>query len=138
MQARCDAELPPIISIVRHAGRPVILGMEFESLLRTFESRGPRTMHNSHKELPHRVIFFWGGGGGGCGVRIVGTLRNKQHPHHPQSCTRDVNRRFCGGGAWISRSESHSGRKSLLSRLFVSLSLGCFGFCRGTSGSQNM
>ena len=28
VQARCDAELPPYVSIVRHPGRPVILGME--------------------------------------------------------------------------------------------------------------
>ena len=31
LQAWCDAELPPFISIVRHAGRPVILGMENDS-----------------------------------------------------------------------------------------------------------
>ena len=29
VQARYDAELPPFISIVRHPGRPVILGMDF-------------------------------------------------------------------------------------------------------------
>ena len=26
--------------------------------------------------------------------------------HHPQFCTRDVDRQFCGGGAWISRSDN--------------------------------
>ena len=29
----------------------------------------------------------------------------RQNTHHPQFCTRDVDRRFCGGGAWISRSD---------------------------------
>ena len=29
MQARYDAELPPFISLVRHPGHPVILGMDF-------------------------------------------------------------------------------------------------------------
>ena len=29
VRARYDAELPPSISIVRHPGRPIILGMEF-------------------------------------------------------------------------------------------------------------
>ena len=33
-------------------------------------------------------------------------LRKRQNTHHPQFCTRDVDRRFCGGGAWISRSDS--------------------------------
>ena len=29
-------------------------------------------------------------------------LRKRQNTHHPQFCTRDVDRQFCGGGAWIS------------------------------------
>ena len=28
-----------------------------------------------------------------------------QNTHHPQFCTRDVDRRYCGGGAWISQSD---------------------------------
>ena len=36
VRARYDAELPPIISIVRHPGRPVILGMDFGSILGQF------------------------------------------------------------------------------------------------------
>ena len=29
--------------------------------------------------------------------------KNKENTHHHEFCTRDVDRRFCGGGAWISR-----------------------------------
>ena len=31
--------------------------------------------------------------------------KRKQNTHHPQFCVRNVDRRFCGGGAWISRSD---------------------------------
>ena len=59
------------------------------------------------------VIF---GGGGWCancqnqrktvggGVRIVRT-KEKQHTHEPQFCICDVRRQFCGGDAWILRSD---------------------------------
>ena len=30
-----------------------------------------------------------------------------QNTHHPQFCTRDVDPRFCGGGAWFSQSDSN-------------------------------
>ena len=32
-------------------------------------------------------------------------LRKRQNTHHPQFCTRDVDRQFCGGGVWISGPE---------------------------------
>ena len=51
------------------------------------------------KDLLHRVVFF----GGWCAN--CRKLRKRQTTHHPQFCTRDVDCRFCGGGAWISRSE---------------------------------
>ena len=31
--------------------------------------------------------------------------KKSQKTHYPQFCIRDVDRRFCGGGAWISRSD---------------------------------
>ena len=45
------------------------------------------------------MVFF----GGWCAN--FRNLRKTQNTHHPQFWTRDVGRRFCGGGAWISRSE---------------------------------
>ena len=65
------------------------------------ESRGarePRTIPT--KDLAHEVVF-WGGWCANCR-----NLRQRQNTHNPKFCTRDVDRQFCGGGAWISRSES--------------------------------
>ena len=62
--------------------------------------REPRTIPT--KDLPHRVVLF----GGWCAN--CRNLRKRQNTHHPQFCTRDVDRPFCGGGAWISRSEIHN------------------------------
>ena len=59
--------------------------------------RQPRTTPT--KALPHQVVFF----GGWCAN--CRKLRKRQNTHHPQFCTRDVDRRFCGGGVWISGSE---------------------------------
>ena len=50
-------------------------------------TRGPPTTHHPHKNCRN--------------------LRQRQNTHHPQFCTRGVDRRFCGGGAWISRPEVH-------------------------------
>ena len=50
--------------------------------------RQPRTIPT--KDLPYQVVFW-----GRCTT--------------PQICTRDVACRFCGGGAWISRSEMKLG-----------------------------
>ena len=41
-----------------------------------------------------RLIFF-----------NLWALWEMQNTHRPRFCTRDVDRRFCGGGAWISRSD---------------------------------
>ena len=64
--------------------------------------RKPRTIPT--KDLPHQVVFL--GGGGWC-VRIVGTQETGKIRTTPRFCTRDVDCRFCGGGAWISRSEKN-------------------------------
>ena len=32
---------------------------------------------------------------------MVGNKEKRQNTHHPQFCTRDVDRRFCGGGEWF-------------------------------------
>ena len=50
------------------------------------------------KDLSHRVVCL----GGWCAN--CRKLRKRQNTHDPQFCTRDVDRRFCGG-AWISRSD---------------------------------
>ena len=62
--------------------------------------REPHTMPT--KDLSHDVVFL----GGWCAN--CRNLRTIQSTHHPQYCTRDVHRRFCGGGVWISRSEINS------------------------------
>ena len=54
--------------------------------------RQPRTI--ATKDLPHQVVFL----GGWCAN--CRNLRERQNTHHPQFCTRDVDRRFCRGGAW--------------------------------------
>ena len=59
--------------------------------------RQPRTIPT--KDLLHQVVFL----GGWCAN--FRNLRKRQHTHHPQFCTRDVDRKFCGGGAWISGSD---------------------------------
>ena len=59
--------------------------------------RQPRTIPT--KDLPHQVVFL----GGWCAN--CRNPRKRQNTHHPQFCTRDVDRRFCGGGAWISQSD---------------------------------
>ena len=59
--------------------------------------RQPRTTPT--KDLLHRVVFL----GGWCAS--CRKLRKRQNTYHPQFCTRDVDCRFCGGGAWISRSD---------------------------------
>ena len=52
---RYDAELPPIISIVRHPGRPVILGIEFWELWT--ENRGAPKTPNSTTADPIGTDF---------------------------------------------------------------------------------
>ena len=63
--------------------------------------RGPPTTHHPHKRPSSSGGIFLGG--------VVCELSEPEtkakSTHHPQFCTRDVDRRFCGGGAWISRSE---------------------------------
>ena len=46
---------------------------------------------------------FYFGGGWCANCR---NLRERQNTHHPQFCTHDVDHRFCGGGEWISRSDT--------------------------------
>ena len=49
----------------------------------------------NHAPSPQKTFFirwyFWGGVGGNCR-----NLRKRQHTHHPQFCTRDVDRQFLG------------------------------------------
>ena len=56
-----------------------------------------------------RCSFFGGGGQPNHAPSpqkiFLMNLRERQKTHHPQFCTGDVDRRFCGGGAWISRSD---------------------------------
>ena len=61
--------------------------------------RGPRTTHHRHIRPSSSGGIF---GGVVCELR---NLRKRQTTHHPQFCTRDIDRRFCGGGAWNSRPE---------------------------------
>ena len=63
--------------------------------------RGPRTTHHPHKR-PSSSGGIWGGGGWCANCR---NPRERQNTHHPQFCTRNVDCPFCGGGAWISRSD---------------------------------
>ena len=56
---------------------------------------------------------FFGGGGGESRFYFYGRAdfsEKRQNTHHPQVCTRDVGRQFCGGGAWISRSDSQANK----------------------------
>ena len=66
--------------------------------------RGPRTTHHPHKRPSSSSGIFRGW------CVNCRNLRKRQNMHHPQFCTRDVDRRFCGGGAWMSRSD---GRETL-------------------------
>ena len=61
--------------------------------------RGPPTTHHPHKRPSSSGGIFWGV------VCELSEPKKKQNTHHPQFRTRDVDRRFCGGGAWISRSD---------------------------------
>ena len=65
-----------------------------------FLIRGPPNTHHPHKRpsLPSGIFGGW--------CANCRNLRKRQNTHHPQFCTRDVGRRFGGGGAWISRSDS--------------------------------
>ena len=38
----------------------------------------------------------------------VSEPQKRQNTHNPQFCTRDVDRLFCGGGVWTSRSYSNN------------------------------
>ena len=68
-------------------------------LLLNFYYRGPPTTHHPHKRPSSSGGIF----GGWC--TNCRNLRRRQNSHHPQFCARDVDRRFCGGDAWISRSD---------------------------------
>ena len=74
--------------------------------LKKMGDREPSTILT--KDLPHWVVFFLGGG---VWCANCQNLRKRQNTHHPQFCTRDVDRRFWGGGAWISRSELDKTRR---------------------------
>ena len=57
----------------------------------------PRTIPT--KDLLHEVVFF-----GGVVRELSEPKKRQKIGTHPQFCTRDVDRRFCGSGTWISRS----------------------------------
>ena len=72
-------------------------------ILRSFDRRafakGPPTTHHPHKR-PSSSGGIWGGV-----VCELSEPKQRQNTHHLQSCTRDVDRRFCVGGAWTSWSD---------------------------------
>ena len=51
-------------------------------------------------------------------------LRERQNTHHPHFRTRDVGRRFCGGGAWLSRSDT-------VGSFLLAVELLCLQWCLG-------
>ena len=72
-------------------------------LIRTLRDCKRRSLTVSKKAptvSPKASPVFWGEWCANCR-----NLRKRQTTHHPQFCTHDVDRRFCGGGAWISWSE---------------------------------
>ena len=54
-------------------------------------------------------------------------LRARPNTHHPQFCTCDVDRRFCGGGPWILRSD-----------VFKLTTIGLLVGMRATSASRSL
>ena len=73
--------------------------------------RQPRTIPT--KDLPHQVVFLEGW------CANCRDPRKRQNTHHPQFCTRDVDRQFCGGGEWISQSDNlGNGRNTASIALF--------------------
>ena len=53
--------------------------------------------------------------------------RKRQNTRHPQFGTSDVDR-FCGGGAWVSRSERAPIAPLMVAMVFDALLFGCFSF----------
>ena len=75
-------------------------------------NRGPPTTHHPHKgPSSSSGSLGWGRWCANCR-----NLRKRPNTYHPQFCTRDVDRRFCGGGAWSSRSGLLPPKKSRKSR----------------------
>ena len=75
---------------------------------------------SNHAPSPQKTFlfrwYFWGGWCANCR-----NLRTRPNTHHPQFCTRDVDRRFRGSGAWISRSEIRGGDSWVLFEEFWGL-----------------
>ena len=67
-----------------------------------FSRRGPRTTHH-----PHKRPGILGGS-----VCELSEPKKKAKYAPPPVCTRDVDRRLCGGGAWISWSEHKNFKRS--------------------------
>ena len=89
VQARCGAELPPFISIVRYPGRPVtvILGMELFSLTGKSGAKGGAKWWTSIGGS--QKGGFQKGGFGGCSpAPRTGMRVHSDVPRHPKTATR--------------------------------------------------
>ena len=71
----------------------------FALILASSVHRGPPTTHHPHKRPSSSGGIFGGV------VCELSEPKKRQNTHHPRFCTHDVDRRFCGGGVWISRSD---------------------------------
>ena len=64
-------------------------------------NRGPPTTHHPHKRHSSSGGIF-----GGVVCELSEAKKKTKYAPPPKFCTRDVDCRFCGGGAWISGSET--------------------------------
>ena len=62
---------------------------------RQLPNRGQGTTHHPPKRTFLIGWYFWGGGGWCANCRNL-RIRKRQNSHHPQFCTRDVDRQFVG------------------------------------------